>query len=388
MTLQIATAGVNVPRDNNWVLNPVSGLYERSTLLEGQRTNGWTKSDAITVANGWAINNTGDAFGANAALAPDGTMAMSSLIESSASTGFHYFSKTLPATTDSTLQSAAIVLAASARSWAVVFTVSKDGTNRTSYVNLLTGALGNVAAGHTIRVRDRSNGRFRIEVTWDIGAGATTPRCMFGFTTGNGVASYPGVDGTVAGYAWRGQFEADQPSCSSDIPTDTVAVTRSADNAQIALPASLTTPQAMTLYAKFIEQGTLVANLSHRLLQIGNTAGASLLVFGSGASYRALHNNGATSVSTSALASGPAGGDQCEVMVTLDGTGALTLTQSVNGAAALVTATTAANALAGSWSAATLSINSANGGGNAGFNAFLAVKLARGVKSMAQMRVF
>jgi hypothetical protein len=386
MTLQIATAGVNVPRDNNWVLNPVSGLYERSTLLEGQRTNGWAKSDAIAVANGWAINNTGDTFGANAALAPDGTMAMSSLIESSASTGFHYFSKTLPATTDGTLQSAAMVLAAGARSWAVVFTVSKDGTNRTSYVNLLTGALGTVAAGHTIRVRDRSNGRFRIEVTWDIGAGATTPRCMFGFTTGNGVASYPGVDGTVAGYAWRGQFEADQPFCSSDIPTDTVAVTRSADNAQIALPASLTTPQAMTLYAKFIEQGSALIT-GTGVLAVGGSADASVFVLVTTGRYGIIHRRVAD---VSGLAGAAPGniGQLTELCANVFGDGAVQISQALDGGAEAIGVKSAANALAGAWAANTLFIGQRGAGLSPGFNAFLSVKLARGVKSMAQMRAF
>lgn len=378
MALTIQTASSGALRDAHYALNPVTSLYEQTTLLEGQRANGWTYSEQIDNA---AWSKTAVTVTANAALAPDGTTTADKLVED-AVTNVHRISRATGTITDNTSQSAAFYAKAAERGWLCILTVNKASTAELSWVNLSTGAVGAQAAGHAIRVLDAGNGWWRIACTFDSGTGASTPTVYLEIATGdNASRSYAG-DGVSGLYLWGLQFEADAPFASSYIPTTASAVTRSADSFSLPFTAA---PQEMTLYARFVEQGTISIS-SARLVQVGDAADADarLLISQAGGFYEMSHDSGSTSVS-STLAAAPAIGDLVELRAVLFADGAVQLHQSINGAAETSAAKSAANALAVAWSDDLIWLNSV-GSAFVGFNAFTHLSALPGVKTQAECR--
>ena len=169
---------------------------------------------------------------------------------------------------------------------------------------------------------------------------------------------------------------------SSYIATVGSTVTRAAEQLQFPFTAK---PQAMTVYVKFIERGSVLIATS-RIWAITNSAGAAptVLVTESGGFYSVSHNNGTVGVS-STLGAAPVIGDTVEVRAVLFSDGAVQLHQSINAAAETSATKSAANALAAAWADQTIFINS-GGTGQVGFNAFISVKIVTGEQSMTTMR--
>jgi hypothetical protein len=145
-------------------------------------------------------------------------------------------------------------------------------------------------------------------------------------------------------------------------------------------------PAAMSVYTKFVEQGSVgVAN--SRILQIGLTGAATdprALISAAGGFYVGEHDNGTTD-STATLAAAPTYGQEVELLLTLSAAGLPTIYQGINGASPTSAAGSAA-AFASAWAGTRLYLGCDPAGANQGTPAFRTVKVARGVKTMAEMR--
>lgn len=186
--------------------------------------------------------------------------------------------------------------------------------------------------------------------------------------------------GTV--FAFQPQVE-DARFPSSDTPTSGSTVTQATDALFFDYTAD---PQAMSVYTKHVEMGTALTNFA-RLWSIGGTNNdPSLQVFAdsSVAQYRFRiddgSNNGAqTAANTVAI------GDVVETLVTVTSSGTATLSVAVNGGSTVSSSSDSIPALPQQWAAARLYLNN-NGSSNEGHNAFIGLKVALGVHSLADMR--
>ena len=136
-------------------------------------------------------------------------------------------------------------------------------------------------------------------------------------------------------------------------------------------------PQAMMMYVRFVEQGTILLT-NTRVLQIGSAAGAAPLItlYQSGAYYTAHHNNNAGGTPVSVLAVAPAIGDTVELLHILFADGSVQAVQSINGAAVTSGAASAAATLAGAWSD-TLLLANRGASSDAGANKFAELKIVK-----------
>lgn len=353
----------------------------RTTLLELARTNGISKSQEFDHAD-WT--KTRATASANATTAPDGTGTAEKIVEDGSATTTHLVSRTPPAMTNNTVQSFSVYAKAGERSWIALELVGKDGTGRSAYFNLTAGAGAvGTTSNATARIVALASDWYRCELMATGGAGAGAGTISIYLASGDNGASYSG-DGASGAYLWGAQFEADGVFATTYIPTTTGSASRVTDN--LAFPFSFA-PQVMSIYVKVIEGGTVkMTGGSERLFNIGGAGSApAMAVYNNTAgSYRADHNNNITSV-LSASALTPSIGDTVEVLVTLTATGVVQITVSVNAGTATAASASAANALASAWSATTIFLNSA-GASAAGANNFQIVRVAAGVKTMAEMR--
>lgn len=171
---------------------------------------------------------------------------------------------------------------------------------------------------------------------------------------------------------------------SSPIATTTALLARGAD--LYSMPLAVT-PQEMTAYLLFVEGGTAQV-AGGRLFQVSIAAGTAphFLVYAPGGMYRAYHDNGSAAVFSTAAAA-PVIGDVVEIMARLYGDGSVDITQSINSAPAVTAAQSAANALAGAWSAQILWLNSGGtAAGTKGYTAIRSLKVVAGARSLAEMR--
>lgn len=124
---------------------------------------------------------------------------------------------------------------------------------------------------------------------------------------------------------------------TSPIRTYNAAATREADLLVRFWPSN---PQAMTVYLRFIETGTVESTTlsTQALFELGSTSvNPRFIVFANGAGfYAVLHNNGmGGSRSASALVA-PAYGDLVEIVATLNPDGSVSITQTINGVTAAI----------------------------------------------------
>lgn len=379
MTIQVASAAVDIMRD---------GHYEgavRSLLLEGPRTNSLVRSRDLTNAS-WI--KAGATAAANAAIAPDGTLTASALIEDAANSA-HSATQLTAALTANTPQAISVYLKAQTRDWALFALIGKDGTQRGAFFNLTgSGAVGNIAGAIiSSAIEALANGWYRCELTVTSSAGAAASQVIVYGANANGNAAYLGNSATAL-YVWDAQLEIDCPSVSSEIPTVAAAAGRSADVMYLPFPY---VPQAMSVYTKFVERGVLLnatGGILPAIWYIGSAGDVSPLfaLFGQAGAYVVYHHNGVGAVTVTA---GPtaAFGDTVELLGTVSPTGAVTITITINGGAESVSASSAANAFAGAWSGQRLYLGSL-GGVAATFGFFSLSKLAamRGVQTMTTMR--
>jgi len=170
-------------------------------------------------------------------------------------------------------------------------------------------------------------------------------------------------------------------SASSYILTGAAVDTRTRDQLSFNLLAH---PQAMSLYVRFVEMGTITIASAY-VLYIGN-ASVFLEIDSTGTFYRAQYNNGISAAVNSTLAAAPTVGQRVELLLTLTAGGIITLSQSINEGAISTAASGAARVLPSVWGATTLWVNSFSTAG-VGFNAFRNIEIMGGVQTMQVMRV-
>ena len=362
-----------------WVSPDSAGL--RSTpalLLEDASTNGFTRAEALDNAV-WVKARC--SITADDETAPDGAATMDKIVEDGTASSTHNVKRNTPTLTNDTNQAFSFFAKADERTELRAELVGKDGATNSAFFDLAAGVVG-TTVNCTARIEALANGIYRCFVeTVDCGNGGTTPVIGIFLSSGSETLTYNG-DSASGLHVWGIDYEVDKSFCSSYVQTVASTVTRNVEVFYADFPWA---PQEMTVYAKFIELGTVQIS-SARVLQISNAANADarLFLIESGGFYRFQHDNGPTAVS-STQAVAPSLGDTVELRGLLASTGRCTIGQSINSAAEVVAAQSGAAALAAAWSGERCYINSVGTTGK-GFAAFEAVKINRGTKTMAEMR--
>jgi len=142
--------------------------------------------------------------------------------------------------------------------------------------------------------------------------------------------------------------------------------------------------RAMSIYTRFVERGA-ISTASARVWHLGgDTTGARLFIEASSSRYRATHHNGTSSVQTAATTPTPTTGQQVELLLIFAASGAITLQQSIDGAAPHVTATTATLTPV-AWATAQFNIFR-RPGGDAGAGEVRVLKAGAGAWTLDQAR--
>ena len=192
--------------------------------------------------------------------------------------------------------------------------------------------------------------------------------------------------GTNTMLVWGAQLEDAAGASSSYIQTTSAVAVRGEE--EVVFPYT-SPPQAMTLYAKFMEKGAVLPAYK-QIAHIGN-AGAtdgyiSLTAANVGSDFYRWRVHDGTTDKTIVAATGPTPGTVVELCGSVSAAGVSLLEQSVDGAAT-TSSTTSGVSFSDftEFGAATLSINS-NIGNNTGNNGAMAVVAVRGAHSLADMR--
>jgi hypothetical protein len=173
-------------------------------------------------------------------------------------------------------------------------------------------------------------------------------------------------------------------SSSSYQPSAGAAVQRNADVLPFPFPAR---PQAMTIYVRFIEMGTIL-EASVRIVEVSDIAAAGPLfrVFPVSGLYAFEHVNAAGANSRATLAVAPSIGNGVELLAQLTAGGTCKLIQSINEAAETETAESSALLLSPAWSSTILFVNDRLAEDRGGFIALRNLVFHRGVQSLETMR--
>lgn len=379
----LTSAAINEARDDHMVYNPVSLAFERTLLLEGAGTNLCLQSENFGTS--WTTSGT---MSRTAAAVPDTVMGVSlDLLADADGAVAGYYQQNITFTADGTkavslfmkrganpAASASLIVLRDATAAAdrLVASVAWD----TSGVPTVTPSVGTLQE----TPREIHSGIYRIQLIAPSVVAANT----------NSLRVAPVATAAQTGDVYAGGVQAENNAfCTSYVKTTTATVTRSADS--LSFPFTLP-PQEMTVYAKFIERGSLSGAAQTRVVNISNVAGGaaapsfSIYVSSTGPSYGAQHHNGTANVSSVSGVTASIG-DLIEVRAVLGADGKVTCGVSKNGAAETVGVTSAANALASAWASQHLFLNTSTGGALHGHNAFQSVKVARGTKTMAEMRL-
>lgn len=263
-------------------------------------------------------------------------------------------------------------------------TLTATGTNAEAYQQLANGS--SIVRANSAWIRRRT-GAGPVKLFDNTGAFVTVAPTAswqrFSAVGGASVIRIHGVQVATSGDAvdvWMAQQE-DGGFRTSEIPTTTVAVTRGADS--YSLPFT-TPPQEMTVYAKFVEGGTIsLVDGTVFVIADASSSSAALVGFAPGGFYRNHHLSGSNVGST--LATAPVYNDTAELCFGLFGDGSVDVSQSINGGAVATSAQSAALALAAAWSGLLFWPNGTPVNVR-GFTALQSLKIVAGSRSLVEMR--
>lgn len=190
------------------------------TIVEAAATNSCLRSAEFDNAS-WAKANS--TVTANSIASPSGATDADSIVEDG-TTAAHYVLQGF--TFSAAVYTFSVFLKAGTRSWGFL-NLLDSASQFNAYFNLSAGTVGTVSASTTARIEPAGNGWYRCSVSATCAAGAATGMLIAGASADNG-ASYLGVNGNVAVYAYGSQLELGSAP-TSYIPTTTAAVLRSAD---------------------------------------------------------------------------------------------------------------------------------------------------------------
>lgn len=373
----VRTVAANVLRDSHYI----AGV--RHTLLEPSRTNLFINSEDIS---GATLNNA--TVSANADAAPDDTVTMDRLIESTAN-GTHSFSRPITVIADAVYAFSVFVKAGSRTRVALKLYDAASNTHSVlQKFNLSTGAVdgsaGTSGTGAFVRASIVAvSGGYRITLVGSIGSAVTSVRAEAMLLDASGATTYTG-DGSSYASFWGVQFEDNARFATSYIKTSGTAVTRAADELYFSLSWL---PQAGSIYVDAVSLGIGYGSGSARVFQVSNVAGATPRLTiennstNNGTVYASHHNGSAEVVSTSGTHAVDA---RVEYLVTLTPSGATQMTDAYNGGGGTARTQSGANALATAWSTPTvLHVGGVAGSGKPGL-ALRAIRVAFGVRTLAE----
>lgn len=229
------------------------------------------------------------------------------------------------------------------------------------------------------------SGVYRCTLVGQISTSTALDADFFVAETSDQMAATWAGGGSSAGLGvrlWGAQVEDDQGFATSLMLSSAAAATRSADTLFFNFTAP---PQEMTVYVKFVERGSLGIN-NARLVAFGSAAAGDPRFFISevGDKWSVGHDIGAT-VSAATLATAASVGDAVEIRAVLNADGSVLIGQSLNSGTEETATDATTQTLQSAWADTRLYINSA-GTVVRGVNAFAAIKVARGTKTLAEMR--
>jgi hypothetical protein len=374
----LQSAANNVWRDGHYI----NGV--RSALMEPQRTNWIVRSeDFATTWTASLITRTGgqaDPKGGNSAFyiqaSPSGSQGeldMNSVagLTNGASASLSLFVKRgyhVPAN-----GSEIGIFDATAAVWRGSLLLQWTGD--TPVLTARNGASG-------VRSERYKNGWWRIQLTTSAITSANANRYVI--QVNDDSVTDPDADL----YIYGAQLESGTSFATSYIPTTGAAATRNGDVSTIPLISPFTTPQAMTIYIKFVELGLAKRGGFTRLLQIGDaTTGRKTVNIRTNNSlrYDCVHEVNAGPGVSSDPGVAPADGDVVEIRAVISSSGAVLTGQSINGGAEVLGAQSAGLAFDPNW---------ANAGGagdvytlSSGPVALQRLRFALGVQTMATMQM-
>lgn len=367
----------NVLRDGHYI----GGL--RHALIEQNRSNSELRSWDLTNATSWS----GAATTALTAVGIDGIANHATVVSDISGAAFQNRIQNITIANDNATHAAEIWVRKDADETrfpqiGAGLTSGATPVQRRASLNTRTGAFvsANALGSGSVTVRDGGLW-WVIEVT------------VINNTTGNTnlqIAVYPAARTVMAGsdnvaavgscVIGNVNVELNKTYGTSPMQTAASALTRADDQ----FYASYThAPQELTVYIRGIELGTVNDfALNAAIFALGGSTDPSLFLCADAGKYTVLHVRSASVTSTTAAA--PVVGDTVEFRVVLGANGSVTLGQAINGGGEAVAATSAANALAGSWLTPRIYIG--DRAGAPGAFAFQAVRILKGTKTLAEMR--
>lgn len=354
---EVDTAIVNTPRFDWSVLNLPTSLTERRKVLtlELARTNGFTYSNDLTNA-AWTKTQSSALLNA---MGPDSVVnSASTLTEDATAANSHYVYHSASPITTTVAQSASGYFKANGRS-RFQFDLNCAGGDLALEVNLTAGTATPSATGGATLLSSGiialGGGWYRAWISGTFAAATTTTLYLF-LENAAGATTYSG-DGASGMLFYGLQHEIDELFPTAVIPTTSPTATRATDSLYWNFPP---VPQAMMVYVRFVEQGSVLGGTQCGVVNIGGGGTSAtpplFMFFNVPGNYSAYHETSAGVVS-SALADAPTLGQTVELIGILFADGSVQAIQSLDGAAVTSSVQSGVRALGVTWAAPKLWAN-------------------------------